>query len=400
MALNPAADPSGNFDLSNWKITLPVDQSGTIIGTAQEIKSLSGYQDLNYFYTGSDGAMVFRAAVDGATTSGSKYARSELREMIGADRAAWTIKQGGSMSATLEVDQVPTRFDGSAGRIVVGQIHGQDAELTRLYWDNGTVYFVNDHAGSTGQEAAFRLTNSAGKTPDISLNEKFSYKIDASSDQLKVSVYADGQVYTATDTINSFWNTDTFYFKAGTYLGVNETQGTGHGQTSFYALSFKHSGTASQPTSVPKTIKSVIGTSSSNKLTGSSFADKIDGKSGNDILWGKGGKDILVGGPGKDAFTFDVRPTSKNIDVILDFNVRNDTIRLNDQAFTKLKHGKLSSSSFVIGDKALDSKDQIIYNNKTGALLYDADGSGRGAAVKFATIDDRLKITAADFVVI
>jgi Ca2+-binding RTX toxin-like protein len=181
---------------------------------------------------------------------------------------------------------------------------------------------------------------------------------------------------------------------------VNETQGTGHGQTSFYALSFKHSGTASQPTSVPKTIKSVIGTSSSNKLTGSSFADKIDGKSGNDILWGKGGKDILVGGPGKDAFTFDVRPTSKNIDVILDFNVRNDTIRLNDQAFTKLKHGKLSSSSFVIGDKALDSKDQIIYNNKTGALLYDADGSGRGAAVKFATIDDRLKITAADFVVI
>jgi hypothetical protein len=88
MALNPAADPSGNFDLSNWKITLPVDQSGTIIGTAQEIKSLSGYQDLNYFYTGADGAMVFRAAVDGATTSGSKYARSELREMIGADRAA------------------------------------------------------------------------------------------------------------------------------------------------------------------------------------------------------------------------------------------------------------------------------------------------------------------------
>src|SRR3990170_1487990 len=99
MALNPAADPSGNFDLSNWKITLPVDQSGTIIGTAQEIKSLSGYQDLNYFYTGSDGAV---------------------------------------------------------GRMVVGQIHGQDAELTRLYWDNGTVYFVNDHAGSTGQEAAFR----------------------------------------------------------------------------------------------------------------------------------------------------------------------------------------------------------------------------------------------------
>jgi len=396
MALNPAADPSGNFNLANWKITLPVDQNGTVIGTAQEIKSLQGYQNLNYFYTGSDGAMVFRAAVDGATTSGSKYARSELREMNGADRAAWTIKQGGTMSATLEVDQVPTRLDGSVGRIVVGQIHGQDAELTRLYWDNGTVYFVNDHAGSTGQEATFRLTDSAGRTPNISLNEKFSYKIDASAKQLKVSVYADGQVYTATDTINSFWSTDTFYFKAGTYLGVNETQGTGYGQTSFYALNFKHSGTPS----LPKTLQNVIGTSSGNKLTGSSLNDKIDGKGGNDILWGKGGKDILVGGPGRDSFTFDAKPSAKNADLILDFNVKNDTIRLNDLVFTKLKQGRLLSSSFVVGDKALDPEDHIIYNSKTGALLYDADGSGTGAAIKFATVDDRLKITAADFLVI
>ena len=400
MALNPAADPSGNFDLSNWKITLPVDQNGTIIGTASEIKNLSGYQDSKYFYTNSDGAMVFRAAVDGATTSGSKYARSELREMNGSDRAAWSIKQGGSMSATLEIDEAPIRHDGSNGRIVVGQIHGQDAELTRLYWENGTVYFVNDHGGSTGQETAFRLKNSAGKTPDISLNEKFSYTISASANRLKVSVYADGEVYTATDTINSFWNTDTFYFKAGTYLGVNETQGTGYGQTSFYALKFDHAGTAAEQSTLPKTVKTVLGTNSSNKLTGSSHNDKIDGKSGNDTLWGKGGKDILVGGSGRDAFTFDLKPSAKNVDLILDFSVRNDTIRLNDLAFDKLDHGKLASSSFVIGDRALDGDDRIIYNRKTGALLYDADGSGDGKAIKFAAIDAKLKMTAADFVVI
>jgi len=39
-----------------------------------------------YFYTGSDGAMVFWAPVNGASTSGSQNPRSELRELI--NRAA------------------------------------------------------------------------------------------------------------------------------------------------------------------------------------------------------------------------------------------------------------------------------------------------------------------------
>jgi len=88
------------------------------------------------------------------------------------------------------------------------------------------------------------------------------------------------------------------------------------------------------------------------------------------------------------------------VDVIVDFNVADDTIRLNDTAFTKLKWGKLSASSFVVGEKALDSSDRIIYNDKTGALSYDADGTGSAAAVKFAVIENLAKLTAADFIVI
>jgi Ca2+-binding RTX toxin-like protein len=86
--------------------------------------------------------------------------------------------------------------------------------------------------------------------------------------------------------------------------------------------------------------------------------------------------------------------------VIVDFNVADDTIRLNDTVFTKLKYGQLSSSSFVTGDKALDSGDRVVYNDKTGALYYDADGTGSAAAVKFAMIENLAKLTAADFVVI
>ena len=68
MPLNSKAAPSGNFNLSNWKITLPVDQKGSISGTAVEVQNLSGYENSKYFYTGADGAMVFYAPVNGATT--------------------------------------------------------------------------------------------------------------------------------------------------------------------------------------------------------------------------------------------------------------------------------------------------------------------------------------------
>ena len=132
MTLYANVAPSANFDLSNWKITLPIDSSGGFGGTAVEVKDLNGYQHSKYFVTANDGAMVFNAPVNGATTSGSSYARSELREMNGADRAAWNLSTGGFMAATLEVDQVPTKTDGTQGRIIVGQIHGQDEELVRL----------------------------------------------------------------------------------------------------------------------------------------------------------------------------------------------------------------------------------------------------------------------------
>jgi cysteinyl-tRNA synthetase len=159
--------------------------------------------------------------------------------------------------------------------------------------------------------------------------------------------------------------------------------------------------TFSQPsTSVEKASDAILGTSGANKLTGTSGADRIDGKSGNDMLWGKSGNDVLISGTGRDTFTFDTKLSSKNVDKIIDFNVTYDTIRLNDSVFTKLKTGKLSTSSFVAGTKASDSSDRIIYDKKTGALSYDADGSGSKAAVKFAVIENHAKLTAADFFII
>jgi Ca2+-binding RTX toxin-like protein len=228
------------IDLSNWKLTLPTDSDGGFSGTAVEIKNLAGYQNSKYFFTGDDGAMVSVAPVEGATTGGSKYARSELREMNGSDRAAWDLAQGGQMVGTLEVDVAPTTHDGDPGRVIFAQIHGQDEELVRFYWEGNQVYFKNDQAGPGNDELRFDLLNGKGERPDISLNERFSFSIDAEGSDLVIKVWADGDLYTSATKINSVWKSDEFYFKAGTYLGTNETSGEGYGQTSYYDLQFTH----------------------------------------------------------------------------------------------------------------------------------------------------------------
>jgi Ca2+-binding RTX toxin-like protein len=403
VSLDPNAAPSGNFSLRNWKITLPVDSSGSFSRTAVEVKKLSDYQNASYFYTGSDGAMVFRAPVEGATTSGSRYARSELREMKGSERAAWTLSQGGTMSATLEVDTVPTLFSGKGGRVVIGQVHGQDKELVRLYWENNTIYFKNDQAGAGNKELRFDLKDGAGRKPNVSLDERFSYSIKAKGDLLEVTVRADGKIYKSQTRINDVWDTDKFYFKAGVYLGVNETQGTGFGQTSFHALTYSHSSgsKAAAASSSSMTTKVIKGTNGHNVLSGTSSKDAIYGNGGSDKIYGKGGNDILVGGTGKDAFVFDTKPDSRtNLDTIKGFSVRDDVIRLNDTVYTGLKSGRLAAEHFAVGAQAYDADDRIIHNPKTGALLYDADGTGTAHAVQFARVDAHLSLTASHFFVI
>ncbi|WP_134494599.1 polysaccharide lyase family 7 protein [Microvirga pakistanensis] len=411
------AAPSGNFDLSNWKLQLPVDSSGTFSASAREVKDLTNYEHSEYFYTGGDGAMVLAAPVEGATTSGSKYARSELREMNGAANAAWDLTRGGYMAATLEVDAVPTKLDGTLGRVVIGQVHGGDGQLVRVYWENGTVYYINGRTSTQDSDTKYALNNGSGQTPSISLDERFSYAIDVHGSNLKVSVIADGQTYTSTIDIPDAWNDNVFYFKAGTYLGENESTAKGWGQTSFYSLTFNHNGTStpaptpsptpSHPTPTenqvsqrPVTTKTVNGSSANNTLKGSSGNDLLNGKAGNDVLWGYGGEDIMIGGSGKDAFAFNKR-IGRDVDIIVDLDPIADTIRLENSIFTKLtKSGTLSSSYFRAGDKAVDTNDYLIYNSKSGTLYYDADGSGSKAAVHFATIENLAKLTASDIIVV
>ena len=75
-------------------------------------------------------------------------------------------------------------------------------------------------------------------------------------------------------------------------------------------------------------------------------------------------------------------------------------IQLDDAVFAGLTLGGLAANAFYIGAAAHDADDRIIYNSATGALLFDADGNGAGAAVQFATLTTSLALAAGEFVVV
>jgi Ca2+-binding RTX toxin-like protein len=148
----------------------------------------------------------------------------------------------------------------------------------------------------------------------------------------------------------------------------------------------------------------LTGAAGADSITGGTGVDLINGGAGNDILNGGLGSDILTGGLGTDSFVFNTAFGPGNVDQITDFSVVDDTMRLeNTGIFTALQAtGTLNVANFVANDTgiAVDANDFVIYNRSTGALLYDADGSGNGASVQFATLTTSLALTNLDFLII
>jgi Ca2+-binding RTX toxin-like protein len=147
----------------------------------------------------------------------------------------------------------------------------------------------------------------------------------------------------------------------------------------------------------------LIGNNGDDVLFGGMGKDLLKGGTGHDILEGGAGNDVLTGGIGKDSFVFNTALKTTGIDTITDFKAIDDTIKLENNIFTALtKTGVLAKASFVkeAGAVAHDANDFVVYNTTTGALYYDADGSGTGAAVQIALIGNHAALTVADFVVI
>lgn len=154
-------------------------------------------------------------------------------------------------------------------------------------------------------------------------------------------------------------------------------------------------------------VETTSGSAFNDLIKGGAGRDNLSGGLGDDRLWGALGNDVLTGNGGKDIFVFDTKTNKRtNVDKIADFSVKDDAIWLDNAVFTKigkgseLNPGKLAKAMFWTGKAAHDASDRIIYDKKAGALYYDADGTGRTAQVKIATLKKGLSLTEKDFFVI
>jgi Ca2+-binding RTX toxin-like protein len=144
----------------------------------------------------------------------------------------------------------------------------------------------------------------------------------------------------------------------------------------------------------------ITGNSRGNFLNGNRGDDAIDGGGGNDRILGAAGNDVLKGGAGLDRFEFTSALGADNVDRILDFSSADDSLHLMRSVFSKAgANGTLGAAAFHLGSAAADAGDRILYDSATGNIFYDADGTGAGTALLFATVDAGAVLTHADFVI-
>jgi hypothetical protein len=210
--------PAEIIDASKWYLTLPTGSEGQ----PDTVEDLARYASEWFRLNDSKDGVVFTANAGGATTENSNYPRSELREMIGGEKASWDGRSG---THTMELDQAITKTPSTKPDVVAGQIHGTDDDLILIHLSGRTLTVKYDDGSKR-----------AVLDPSYQLGERFRVKIQSSDGHVKVwyngELKADLPVYA-----------EKSYFKAGAYVNSNPDKGASGddvGQVVIYGLKISH----------------------------------------------------------------------------------------------------------------------------------------------------------------
>jgi hypothetical protein len=193
--------PADVLNLSNWYLGLPIGAQESPTNVYQP--ELDTYAIDPWFVpaVGCTGVR-FRAAVNGVTTSGSGYPRSELREMTnnGTTKASWSSTSG---THTMVIREAITALPRDKPHVVAGQIHDSADDVSVFRLEGRNLYVTN------GDTAHHKLVTSS-----YVLGTEFEAKFVVSGG--KVMAYYNGVLQTT--ITRSFSGA---YFKAGAYTQAN-----------------------------------------------------------------------------------------------------------------------------------------------------------------------------------
>jgi serralysin len=152
---------------------------------------------------------------------------------------------------------------------------------------------------------------------------------------------------------------------------------------------------------------SLFGGAGNDRLFGGLGNDRLFGGLNNDLLAGGAGNDDLFADSGRETIVFNTAlNAANNVDRIWFFNANlttGDVIRLDPTIFgalgTTVDASEFRAYSGVLTNQ--DANDHLLFDRVTGNLLYDADGNGAGAAIRFANVNTLSAtggpLTAANF---
>lgn len=294
-----------DIDLGDWYLSIPVDEGDGYSSSISVNDLTDGYTHSEFFYgveeaDGDKGIVMMSPARGYRTSENTYYVRVELREMLsrGSNNSAkqpennWVFSSSddnsrpsdiggvdGELNVTMAVnyvtttygedysqlkesdqDKTPSEFEYQVGRVVIGQIHASSDEPIRLYYrklpshTKGSIYYY--HEPTVGDEVLVNIIgdkdlddDDAEPSDGIALNEKFSYNITVSGNDLDVTITRDDGSTVVAPTLNmdnsNFDTEDEWhYFKVGLYHLNNTAADGDYVQATFYEILNAHTGYA------------------------------------------------------------------------------------------------------------------------------------------------------------
>ncbi|PWS38984.1 hypothetical protein DFH01_06995 [Falsiroseomonas bella] len=135
------------------------------------------------------------------------------------------------------------------------------------------------------------------------------------------------------------------------------------------------------------------GNSGANLLRGLGEADRVSGGGGADTMDGGLGADTLTGGGGFDRFLW--QDPGEGADIVTDFRSGEDHVAFRTGGFGGLAVGALDPAHFA-KDAPGAALPQFVYEETTGTLTWDADGTDVGEAFTIAVFANLPILGAAD----